>query len=210
MKGALEITLKEVNQRELATLDQELFDKLYEPGTITSEAELKAKIKEGIEKQFEQQSDQKLLNDMTEFLVDNTKFDLPAEFLTRWIQTSGEKELTADEAEEEYKRSEKGIRYQLIEGKLVEDNELQVQFDELKDFAREMIGLQMAQYGQMPPEEKEMEGIILRILSNQEESRRLQDQLMSQKMLAFYKNSGPIKEKAIAFDAFIKEAYGQA
>ena len=210
LKGALEITLKEVNQRELATLDQELFDKLYEPGTITSEAELKAKIKEGIEKQFEQQSDQKLLNDMTEFLVDNTKFDLPAEFLTRWIQTSGEKELTADEAEEEYKRSEKGIRYQLIEGKLVEDNELQVQFDELKDFAREMIGLQMAQYGQMPPEEKEMEGIILRILSNQEESRRLQDQLMSQKMLAFYKNSGPIKEKAIAFDAFIKEAYGQA
>lgn len=210
LKGALEITLKEVNQRELATLDQELFDKLYEPGTITSEAELKAKIKEGIEKQFEQQSDQKLLNDMTEFLVDNTKFDLPAEFLTRWIQTSGEKELTADEAKEEYKRSEKGIRYQLIEGKLVEDNELQVQFDELKDFAREMIGLQMAQYGQMPPEEKEMEGIILRILSNQEESRRLQDQLMSQKMLAFYKNSGPIKEKAIAFDAFIKEAYGQA
>lgn len=210
LKGALEITLKEVNQRELATLNKEFFDKLYEPGTITSEAELKAKIKEGIEKQFEQQSDQKLLNDMTDFLVDNIKFDLPSEFLTRWIQTSGEKELTAEEAEEEYKRSEKGIRHQLIEGKLVEDNELQVQFDELKDFAREMIGLQMAQYGQMTPDEKEMEGIILRILSNQEESRRLQDQLMSQKMLAFYKNNGPIKEKAITFDAFIKEAYGQA
>ena len=52
-----------------------------------------------------------------------------------------------------------------------------------------------------------MEGIILRVLSNQEESRRLQDQLMSQKMLDFYKSNGPVKEKAVAFDAFIKEAY---
>ena len=210
IEGTVEIHIKEVNKRELATLNQELFDKLYEPGTVQSEADLKAKIKEGIEKQFEQQSDQKLLNDMTEFLVENTKFDLPSDFLKRWIRTSGEKELTEEEAIEEYDRSEKGIRYQLIEGKLVADHELQVQFDELKDFAREMISMQMAQYGQMPPEEKEMEGIILRILSNQEESRRLQDQLMSQKMLTFYKENGPIKEKAIAFDAFIKEAYGQA
>ena len=58
-------------------------------------------------------------------------------------------------------------------------------------------------------EEKEMEGIILRVLSNEEESRRLQDQLMSQKMLTLYKNNGPIKEKVISFDAFIKEAYGR-
>ena len=199
-----------MNTRELAPLDQELFDKIYEAGTVTSETSLKSKIKEGIEKQFEQQSDQKLLNDMTEYLVKNTKFDLPAEFLKRWIQNSGEKSLTVEETEEEYSRSEKGIRYQLIEGKLVADHELQVQFDEMKDFARNMITMQMAQYGQMPPEEKEMEGIILRVLSNEEESRRLQDQLMSQKMLTFYKNNGPIKEKVISFDAFIKEAYGQA
>ena len=210
LDGVLTVNIKEVNERILATLNQELFDKLYEPGTVTSETELKAKIKSGIEKQFEQQSDQKLLNDMTEFLVDNTPFDLPEDFLKRWIQTSGEKELSTEEASEEFTRSEKGIRYQLIEGKIVADNDMQVQFEELKDFARNMIGMQMAQYGQMPPEEKEMEGIVLRVLSNQDESRRLQDQLMSQKMLEFYKANGPIKEKAVAFDTFIKEAYGQA
>ena len=206
----IELSFKEVNKRELAALDQALFDKLYEPGTVDSEEALKAKIKEGIEKQFEQQSDQKLLNDMTEFLVENTAFDLPDDFLKRWIQTAGEKQLNSEEAEEEYQRSEKGIRYQLIEGKIVADNEMQVQFEELKDFAKQMISMQMAQYGQMPPEEKEMEGIILRVLSNQEESRRLQDQLMSQKMLDFYKTNGPVKEKKVGFDAFIKEAYGQA
>ncbi|HAV54271.1 MAG TPA: hypothetical protein DCX41_04980, partial [Aequorivita sp.] len=42
--------------------------------------ELKAKIKEDAEGQFAQQSDQKLLNDVVETLIENTKFDLPKEF----------------------------------------------------------------------------------------------------------------------------------
>ena len=70
------LTVKEVNKRILADLNQELFDKLYEAGTVTSVTELKAKVKEGIEKQFESQSEQKLLNDITESLIKNTKFDI--------------------------------------------------------------------------------------------------------------------------------------
>merc|ERR1712054_244201 len=105
------------NEREPAALDQELFDKLFGEGKVTSEKELKDKIKEDSEKQFEQQSDQKLLNDITEKLIDETKFDLPSEFLRKWIQISGENPLTEDEAKEEFEKSEKGLRYQLIEGK---------------------------------------------------------------------------------------------
>ena len=56
-------------------------------GEPTSEDEMKTKITEGLEKQFEQQSDQKLLNDVTEYLVAKTKFDLPAEFLKKWMQS---------------------------------------------------------------------------------------------------------------------------
>ena len=81
---------------------------------------MKAKITEGLEKQFEQQSDQKLLNDVTEYLVSKTKFDLPDVFLKKWMQNSGEKPMTVEEAAEEYDRSEKGIRYQLIEGKIID------------------------------------------------------------------------------------------
>ena len=44
---------------------------------------MKKKIAEDAEKQFVQQSDQKLLNDVTEYLVDSTKFELPAEFLQK-------------------------------------------------------------------------------------------------------------------------------
>ncbi len=200
-------TITEVNHREPADLDQELFDKLYGKGVVTSATELREKIKEEGEAQFQQQSDQQLLNDVTEKLIENTSFELPAEFLKKWIQQSGEKELTFEEAAEEYERSEKGLRYQLIEGKIIADNNLQITFEEIKTYAKDMIKAQMAQYGQMSPEEEELEGIAARILSNQDEVRRLSEQLMNKKLLDFFKENVKLKEKEVTFDEFVKEVY---
>jgi len=206
---AIEVTLeiKEVNQRELAEMNQELFDKIFGEGKVTSEEELRDKIKEDAEKQFEQQSDQKLLNDVVETLIDNTKFDLPAEFLTRWIAVSGENPLTDEEAKAEYERSEKGLRYQLIEGKLRVENNLNATFEELKQYAKDMIRVQMAQFGQMNPTEEELDSITARILSNQEEVERMTEQLHTNKMLQFFKENAKLKTKEVTFDDFVKTAY---
>jgi trigger factor len=199
--------ITEINQRELAALDQELFDTLFGKGIVTSVTELKAKIKEDSEKQFVQQGDQKLLNDVTEYLVENTKFDLPASFLQKWMQTAGEEEISADQAKDEYEKSEKSMRYQLIEGKLIQEHKLQVQFEDLKAHSMEMIKGQMAQFGQMNPTEKELEDIAARILSNKEEVKRLSEQLMSQKLLGLYKTETNTKTKEITYDDFVKEFY---
>ncbi|RIA10807.1 trigger factor [Flavobacteriaceae bacterium MAR_2010_72] len=200
-------TVNEINKRELADLDQDLFDKLFGKGVVTSVTELKNKIKEDSEKQFAQQGDQKLLNDVTEYLVENTKFDLPASFLQKWMQTAGEEEMDADQAKEEYEKSEISMRYQLIEGKLIEEHKLQVTFDDLKDQAKQMIKVQMAQFGQMDPSDKELEDIAARILSNKDEVKRLSEQLMSQKLLTLYKSEANLKVKEITYDDFVKEFY---
>ena len=202
-------TISEVNSRENAELDQELFDKLFGEGTVKSVTELRAKITEDAEKQFVQQADQKFLNDVTEYLVENTKFDLPAQFLKKWIQTAGEEKLDAAQANDEYEKSEKSMRYQLIESKLIVDNNLQVNFEDLKAFTSEMIKTQMAQFGQMNPTEKEIEDIVARVLSNQEEVKRISEQLTSQKLLDFYKESVNYKDKKLAYEAFVKEVYGK-
>ena len=203
----VDFEVSEINSRELADLDQELFDKLFGKGVVTTVTELKEKIKKDSEKQFEQQGDQKLLNDVTEYLVDNTKFDLPATFLQKWMQTAGEEPMTEEQAQEEYKKSEKSMRYQLIEGKLINEYDLQVQFEDLKAYALEMIKGQMAQFGQMNPSEKELEDIAARILSNQDEVKRLSEQLMSQKLLDLYKKEANLKTKEITYDDFVKEFY---
>lgn len=201
------LNIEEINEREPAVLDQELFDKLFGKDNVKTEKELKEKIKEDSEKQFEQQSDQKLLNDITEKLIDNTKFDLPAEFLRKWIQVSGENPLSDDEAKEEFDKSEKGLRYQLIEGKIIQENDLQVQMDELKEFSKGFIKSQMAQYGHLDPQEEELENIAMRVMSNQDEVKRLSEQLMSQKLLDFYKEKANLKVKEVTYDDFVKEAY---
>ncbi|WP_445955244.1 trigger factor [Yeosuana sp.] len=202
-------TIIEINKRELAELDQELFDKLFGKDVVKSVTELKAKIKEDAEKQFLQQADQKLLNDVTEYLVENTKFDLPSEFLKKWLQSAGEKQLDNDQAKEEYEKSEKSLRYQLIEGKLITDNNIQITIEDIKGHAREMIKAQMAQFGQLNPSEKELDDIAARILSNQDEARRISEQLISQKLLNLYKEKANLKVKEVTYENFVKEAYSK-
>jgi trigger factor len=202
-------TVEEINSSEKAELNQELFDKLFGEGKVTSVEELKAKIKEDAEQQFASQSDQKFLNDVTEFLIESTKFDLPAGFLKKWIQTVGENPLTAEQAEEEYAKSENGLRYQLIEGKVIVDNNLQTTFEELKAFTSELIKKQMAQFGQMNPTDADVDGIVARVLSNQEEVKRLSEQIMSEKMVSLFKEKVSAKSKEVSYQDFIKEMYGE-
>jgi len=205
----VDFTIESINGTELAELNQELFDKLFGEGTIATLDELKAKIKEDAERQFAQQADQKLMADVTDFLIENTKFDLPSEFLKKWLQTVGEKKLSPSEAEAEYARSEKGLRFQLIEGKALAQSNIQITFEDLKGFTTNAIRQQMAQFGRFDATDEEVEGIVARVLSNQDEVRRLSEQVASEKMLQLFKEKANAKTKEVTYQEFIAASYGE-
>jgi trigger factor len=100
------------------------------------------------------------------------------------------------------------MRYQLIEGKIITENKLQVNMDEVKSYTKEMITNQMLQYGQTNPGDKELEDIVTRVLSNQDEVKRISEQLTSQKILSFFKENVNLKAKKLSYDKFVKEVYG--
>jgi len=202
-------TIEAINGAELAELNQELFDKLFGEGKVASLEDLKAKIKEDAEAQFAQQADQKLLLDVQDFLIENTKFDLPAEFLKKWLQTVGEKKLSAEEAEVEYARSEKGLRFQLIEGKAMAQSNIQITFEDLKTFTTNAIRQQMAQFGQTNPTDEEVQGIVARVLSNQEEVKRLSEQVVAEKLLEVFKEKANPTTKEVTYEEFIAASYGE-
>lgn len=205
----VDFTLNEINERVPADLDQELFDKLFGKGIIKSVTELRTKLKEDAEKNFSNQSDQKFLNDVTEFLISNTKFDLPADFLKKWMQTAGDKNLTVEESQIEFEKSEKGLRYQLIESKIIEENKLKIDSDEIKKFSKEVILMQMKQYGQMNPGDKELESISNRLMSNKDEVKRISDQLLSQKLIKLFKSEMKLKTISVNYEKFIEMAYSK-
>ena len=202
-------TIDEVVAHEPAALNQELFDKLFGEGVINSEEELKAKIKADAEKQLATQAENKLLNDVQNFLVENTKFDLPKEFLTKWLQTAGEKTLSPEEAEIEFNRSEKGLRFQMIEGKAMSQNNIPLNFEDLKAYTSKMIRQQMAQYGQTNPTDAEVEGIVARILSNQDEVKRMSEQVVAEKLLQLFIEKANPTTKQVTYDEFVKAMYGE-
>lgn len=202
-------TIEAINVSEPAELNQELFDKLFGEGKVASLEELKAKIKEDAEEQFAQQADQKLLLDVQDFLIENTKFDLPSEFLKKWLQTLGEKKLSAEEAEMEYTRSEKGLRFQLIEGKAMAQNNIQITFEDLKSFTTNLIRQQMAQFGQSNATDEEVQGIVARVLSNQEEVKKLSEQVVAEKLLEVFKEKAKPTTKEVTYEEFIAASYGE-
>ena len=205
----VDFTIEAITISEPAELNQELFDKLFGAGNVASLEELKAKIKQDAETQFAQQADQKLLGDVTEFLIENTKFDLPAEFLKKWLQTVGEKKLSPEEAEEEYAKSEKGLRFQLIEGKAMAQSDIKITFEDLKTFTTKNIRQQMAQFGQTNPTDEEVQGIVARVLANQDEVKRLSDQVVAEKLLELFKEKANPTTKEVTYDEFIAASYGE-
>jgi trigger factor len=205
----VDFKIEKITGTELAELNQELFDKLFGPGNVATLEELKTKIKEDAEIQFAQQADQKLMADVTDFLVENTKFDLPDAFLKRWLQTVGEKNLSPEEAEVEYARSEKGLRYQLIEGRALSQANIQITFEDLKAFTAKSIRQQMAQFGQTNPTDEEVQGIVARVLSNQEEVKKLSDQVVGDKLLLLFKEKANATVKEVTYPEFIAASYGE-
>ncbi|MDX5428202.1 MAG: trigger factor [Bacteroidota bacterium] len=203
MNAQFRFTLESVSRIEAAELNQELFDKVFGPGEVSSEEEFKARVKDDIEKMYKRDTDQFFMNEVSEYLLDKTSFDLPAEFLKKWIQTAGEEPLSSEQAEEEYPRMEKGLRWQLIENKIIRDNEIKVSQEELVNYTKGLVAAQMAQYGQQV-EDAEMENIAKNVLQNQEEAERINDRLYSEKMKEFYLNTFKVEEKEVSYDDFAK------
>tara|TARA_B100000963_G_scaffold238739_1_gene208810 strand:+ start:1351 stop:2673 length:1323 start_codon:yes stop_codon:yes gene_type:complete len=206
-KSLVSIKIEEINKREMADLDQDLFDKVFGKNSVKSVTEMKNRLSEDFVKQFQNQVDQKLMNDTIEYLIESTKINLPSEFLIKWMKLSSEKVISIDEAKSDYEKSEKGMKYQLIESKIIIDNGLQVSFEDLKSFTTDLIKNQMIQYGQAIPDQKEVDGIVARVMSNKDEIKRLSEQLTSTRILNFFKDNFNYKTKKVSYDEYIKDAY---
>ena len=207
LNKVIKVRINEINEREPAELNKDLFDKIFGKGLVKNISQMKNKLSEDFIKQFQTQTNQKLMNDIIEFLISSTKIDLPKDFLTKWIQLNSDKKITLDEAKLEYEKSAKGMKYQLIESKIIIENNLQVNIDDLKKYTSDLIKTQMQQYGQSVIDEKNIEQTVARVMSNKDEVKRLTEQLSGERILNFFKENISYKSKKLTYDQFIKEAY---
>jgi len=198
-------TIEKIEDQVLADMNEEFFQKVY-PDT-TTEADFREKVAKSIKEDFDHSSDVRLLDDATEMLIEKTKFDLPADFLKRWIRATSENPITEEEAAEDYEKSEKGLRYQLIEGKIVEQNNLQVSYQEIRDFTENAIRAQMARFGLFEIGKKELDNFVNNTLKERAEVERIHRELTGGKLIQFYKEKANLNKIEIDIDSFIEKFY---
>jgi trigger factor len=205
LKGNFNFKVNEIKRLMPAEVDQVLFDKIYGKDEVKDLADFRARVEADLSKAFVKDQDWMFKRDLSEELIDRINPSLPDGFLKRWIKESNEEPLSDDQLEKDYPNYSRGLKWQLIENKIVRDNELQVNPNEVTDFAKANITSQYRQYG-MEPTEEDLDAAAKSVLSNREETRKIYDMLMEDKVIAFCKEQVKVKEKEVSFDDFKKMA----
>ena len=196
--GKLKITISETSAKAKAEFNQDFFDKVYGKDKIHSEEEMRIHIRENYGKHYKQVADSEFINRTVEWLLENVKFDLPSEFLTKYIQSTAKEPMTDEQAAEEYKKSEKALRYQLIEGKILTDNKINVRYQDLLDYTKASMKQQFAMYGYEDVPDEEIEKYSANALKDEEHIRKTSDDIIQQELAKIFNSQVKKEEKTVS------------
>lgn len=194
-----------ISRMVAAELNQDLFDKVYGAGTVSSVEEFRKKLAEEAKGMLDGQGKNKLRNDIVEYLLDTVKFDLPDTFLKKFIQATAKEPVSMEQIEADYDNHSSTFRWQLIENKLIQENEIKVEEAEVMQKAKDMIAANFKQFGQEVPA-AELENYAATVLAKQEERQRMYNELYSDKILDLVTEKCKLEPKEVTYDEFVKLA----
>ena len=195
---------EEHNHEELPEINEEFFNKVF-PGQEIKDIEgFRLKIREAIEHSLIKESDRFFLNSVIEKLVKETKLELPDDYLRKMLRENEENHLSDEEFEKQYPNFSNSIKWQLIEGKIIRDNDVRVQESEMRNVVKSYFTGSMASSEENPEQDERLNKIVDSVLSNKEEANRLHDQLFDQKILAFFKDKVKPAARKVNYDEFVE------
>ena len=85
IEGNFRFTINEISRFYPAEVGQELYNRIYGEGVVTTEEEFMKKIEDEIAANLNRESDYKLMMDIKTLALEKTEFPLPEEFLKKWL-----------------------------------------------------------------------------------------------------------------------------
>lgn len=131
-KKYFNLSIVKVGLVEKRELNEEFFKEVFPGAEVTTEADFRNKLREEIEQYWASQSRNQLHDQLYHYFLDETTMEFPATFLKRWLQSGGDKPKTAEEAEAEFPFFSNQLKWTLISDKLIKDNNLQVNTEDVK------------------------------------------------------------------------------
>jgi trigger factor len=206
LSDKFQLTVNEIKVMELAELNSELFDKLFGPGNVKDEKELRERVKSDLEGMFVNDSDRLLTKNVYDTLLEKTEVTLPDDFLKRWIQMSNETEISMEQIEADYDNYAKGLKWQLIQSAIFKANDIKLENEEVINFTKGLLVQNYAQYGMPAPEDEELTQSAMQVLQNRDEANKIYDMLAEQKLTTYFKDTVKLKEKEVSYDEFTELA----
>src|SRR5690554_117677 len=201
-----QLTINEVKVMKPAEMNQELFDKLFGEGEVTSEKELRDRVKADMVQMFEKDSEKILTRRISNDLIKKTDIQLPDGFLKRWILASQKEPVSMEEIEKDYENYARSLRWQLIQNEIFKNNDMKVEHEEAMNYTKGLLVNQYTQYGMPAPEDEELTKSAQQVLSNQKEAQQIYDMLAEEKLTKYFKETVKLDEKEVDYDEYVKIA----
>jgi trigger factor len=199
------VEINDVRMIDLAELNQELFDKIYGPGVVSSEDELRTKIQVDLEAIFNKNAQVVFMNKIYDHLMEKVNPEFPVDFLKRWLKMSSDKPLTVEQWDKEMGNYLRSLKYRLIQNKVFEGNNVEISYTDIMEHAKNLLLDNYRQYG-IPTEdipEKEIMQSVTRILQDEEQRNEIQSQVTERKFEALVSGMVKKKERKVSYEEFV-------
>jgi trigger factor len=203
VSGKFRYTIKEINRFEPAHIGQELFDKVYGEGVISSEEDFMKRVEDEIGTNLKRESDYKAMLDVKKLVLEKTDFSLPEEFLKKWLLKVNEK-TTEEQVEKEFDSFRNDLKWQLIRNKVAKENEIKISEEELLAEAENITRYQFQQYGLFYATDEQIGNYAKEMLKREEEAKRIAEKILEEKAIEKLKEVVKLEDKKITADDFNK------
>jgi len=203
IEGNFRFTINEISRFFPAELGKELFDKIYGEGVVETEDEFMKKIENEIAINLKRESDFKLMMDVKALALEKTDFQLPEEFLKRWLIRVNEK-TTPEQIEKEFDNFRKDLKWQLIRNKVARDNEIKISEEELLNEAANITRYQFQQYGLFYATDDQINNYAKETLKREEDAKRIAEKILEEKVLAIMKELVKLENNSVTVEEFNK------
>jgi trigger factor len=199
------LLITKVGLVEKRELNEEFYKQMFPNDEIGNEEQLKERLKTELQNQWDNESRNQLQHQLYHVLLDATHIDFPQDFLKRWVKTQGDKnEVKSDEqVEQEFPNFLNQLKWTLITDKLITENGIQVQQEDLREFAKQQL-LGYMGMGALDEEQQWVKEYIDRMMKDKKYVEDAYNKLQTQKMFDWAESQVNAEEVSISKDEFIQ------
>ena len=202
--GDFNFEITEITRHKNAELNAELFERVFGKGSVSTEEEFRARIKDAMEEQVAPESDFKFMADARDVLVAKAgELTFPEAFLKRWLLSSDEKK-TQESVDADYPKIIEDLTYHLVKEAIVKANDIKVEDADITAFGKRVAKAQFAQYGMLTVPDDVLDNYAKDMLKNKETLRNVIDRAVEDKLAAWLKENVTLDIKEVTSEEFGK------